>query len=128
MRRRFCLCGFKGIQLIFPHFCAGFHLLIGFSQDIIRICQLPPDTKFDYPWTLRKVPIGENVDYLTYSPSSETYVLGTSHKTEFKLPEDDELHPEWRNEGSFDYTLCEKYANVSQSFRFFLRWTKVRSK
>lgn len=27
------------------------------------------------------------------------YVLGTSHKTEFKLPEDDELHPEWRNEG-----------------------------
>lgn len=119
MRRRFCLCGFKGIQfLTFLHWV---YLLIVLVQDIVRISQLPPDTEFDYPWALRKVHIGENVDYLTYSPSSETYVLGTSHKAEFKLPEDDELHPEWRNEGLFDYALCKKHANASQPFRFFLR-------
>lgn len=45
------------------------------------------------------MPLGEQVDHLTYSTSSDTYVLGTSHKADFRLPEDDELHPEWRNEG-----------------------------
>lgn len=74
-------------------------------QNVVRICQLPLETQFDYPWTLRQIPIGEQVDYLTYSPSSETYVLGTSCKADFKLPDDDELHPEWRNEGSFDVPI-----------------------
>jgi len=41
----------------------------------------------------------EQVDFLTYSTASETYVLGTSSSVEFKLPENDELHPEWRDEG-----------------------------
>ncbi|XHG02780.1 mRNA cleavage and polyadenylation factor subunit, variant 2 [Aspergillus wentii] len=68
------------------------------SKEIIRICQLPHGTQFGYPWTLRKVHIGEQIDHLTYSSSSETYVLGTSYKEDFKLPEDDELHPEWRSE------------------------------
>lgn len=31
---------------------------------------------------------------------SDTYVLGTSSSVGFKLPDNDELHPEWRNEGS----------------------------
>ncbi|KAJ5577799.1 uncharacterized protein N7459_006763 [Penicillium hispanicum] len=68
------------------------------SKHCIRICQLPPRTEFDYPWTLRKVALDEQVDCLTYSTSSETYVLGTSSSAGFKLPDNDELHPEWRNE------------------------------
>ncbi|RAK91343.1 cleavage and polyadenylation specificity factor subunit A [Aspergillus costaricaensis CBS 115574] len=64
----------------------------------IRFCQLPPMTRFDYQWTLKKVHLGEQVDHLAYSTSSGMYVLGTCHATDFKLPEDDELHPEWRNE------------------------------
>ncbi|KAL1965959.1 hypothetical protein VTN77DRAFT_4899 [Rasamsonia byssochlamydoides] len=68
------------------------------NYNVVRTCQLPNDTKFDFPWTLRRIPLGEQVDHLTYSTSSDTYVLGTSHKADFKLPDDDELHPEWRNE------------------------------
>lgn len=68
------------------------------SEHCIRACQLPADTQFDYPWTLRKIPVEEQVDYLTYSTSSNTYVLGTSSGVGFKLPENDELHPEWRME------------------------------
>ncbi|KAJ5092215.1 hypothetical protein NUU61_007085 [Penicillium alfredii] len=68
------------------------------SQDCVRVCQLPLQTRFDYPWTLRKVPLEEQVDFLTYSSSSKTYVLGTSHHVGFKLPENDELHSEWRSE------------------------------
>lgn len=68
------------------------------SEHCIRGCQFPPDTQFDYPWTLRKIPVEEQVDFLTYSTSSNTYVLGTSCSVGFKLPENDELHPEWRME------------------------------
>ncbi|KAJ5139137.1 uncharacterized protein N7515_003985 [Penicillium bovifimosum] len=75
------------------------------SQGCIRACQLPPQTQFDYSWTLRKVPIEEQVDFLAYSTSSETYVLGTSRQSDFKLPDSDELHPEWRNE---ELSFCPK--------------------
>ncbi|KAE8350582.1 protein cft1 [Aspergillus coremiiformis] len=68
------------------------------SKDIVRVCLVPQDTQFDYSWTIQQVSIGEQVDHLAYSPSSGMYILGTCHKTEFKLPDDDELHPEWRNE------------------------------
>ncbi|GCB24782.1 protein cft1 [Aspergillus awamori] len=64
----------------------------------VRFCKLPPMTRFDYQWTLKRVHLGEQVDHLAYSTSSGMYVLGTCHATDFKLPEDDELHPEWRNE------------------------------
>lgn len=54
---------------------------------------------------MRPVQIGEQVEHLAYSASSKTYVLGTSRKTGFKLPDDDELHPEWRNEGLFGVSV-----------------------
>ncbi|PYH46687.1 cleavage/polyadenylation factor CFT1 [Aspergillus saccharolyticus JOP 1030-1] len=68
------------------------------SNNTIRLCQMPFGMLFDHKWPLRKVPLGEQVDHLTYSASSGTYVLGTCERTRFRLPEDDELHPEWRNE------------------------------
>ncbi|KAJ5099106.1 hypothetical protein N7532_006107 [Penicillium argentinense] len=72
------------------------------SRHCIRICQLPTDTQLDHSWTFRKVPLNEQVDFLAYSTTSETYVVGTSSKVGFKLPDNDELHPEWRNE-SIDF-------------------------
>ena len=65
------------------------------------MCQFPGETRFDYSWTLRKVQLGEQVDHLAYSSPSDTYVIGTSCKTGFKLPDNDELHHEWRNEGLY---------------------------
>ncbi|KAJ5675859.1 hypothetical protein N7462_008756 [Penicillium macrosclerotiorum] len=83
------------------------------SEGCVRACQLPPDTQFDYSWTLRKVPLGEQVDYLTYSTSSETYVLGTSSNMDFKLPDNDELHPEWRNESvTFSPEVPQSFVKV----------------
>ncbi|CAG8194361.1 unnamed protein product [Penicillium olsonii] len=70
------------------------------SQHCIRACQLPQKTQFDYPWPLRQIPLEEQVDFLAYSTSSETYVIGTSRPADFKLPDADDLHPEWRGEGT----------------------------
>lgn len=62
--------------------------------------------------------IGEQVEHLAYSPSSGTYVLGTSHRADFKLPDDDELHPEWRSEGLF-ISLGMGHMLIEQKFRCF---------
>ncbi|PYH99545.1 protein cft1 [Aspergillus ellipticus CBS 707.79] len=83
------------------------------SKNIARLCQLPPQTQFDYQWTLQKVSLGEQVDHLAHSSSSGTYVLGTCHTTDFKLPADDELHPEWRNEAiSLFPTGCRSFIKL----------------
>ncbi|KAL4986956.1 CPSF A subunit region-domain-containing protein [Aspergillus falconensis] len=64
----------------------------------LHLAKLPEGTQLGYPWLMRRVPVGEQIDKLTYTSASDTYVLGTCQRCEFKLPEDDELHPEWRNE------------------------------
>ncbi|KAJ5779063.1 hypothetical protein N7457_006783 [Penicillium paradoxum] len=94
------------------------------SQSCIRACQLPPQTQLDYSWTLRKVPIEEQVDFLAYSTSSETYVLGTSHQGDFKLPEGDDLHPEWRNE---ELSFCPKIPESSIKVVSPKTWTIIDS-
>ncbi|KAL4927927.1 cleavage/polyadenylation factor CFT1 [Aspergillus undulatus] len=68
------------------------------SEGIVHLAKIPDGTQLGHPWAFRKVPIGEQVDQLTYSIASDTYVLGTCHRSAFKLPDDDELHPEWRSE------------------------------
>ncbi|PGH33637.1 cleavage and polyadenylation specificity factor subunit 1 [[Emmonsia] crescens] len=68
------------------------------TDNVVRMCRFPRNTHFDGSWATRKIGLGEQVDTVEYSSSSETYVLGTSQKVDFKLPEDDEIHPEWRNE------------------------------
>ncbi|OJJ46311.1 hypothetical protein ASPZODRAFT_133341 [Penicilliopsis zonata CBS 506.65] len=68
------------------------------SEHAVQISHLPLETHFNYSWTIRRVPLKEQVDYVTYSSSSEKYVLGTSMREEFRLPDDDELHPEWGGE------------------------------
>ncbi|CEO58535.1 hypothetical protein PMG11_03252 [Penicillium brasilianum] len=92
------------------------------SESNIRACQFPPNTQFDHPWTLRKIPLDEQVDYLTYSTSSETYVVGTSHNVEFMLPDNDELHPEWRNEG---ITFCPEVPQSSIKVINPKTWTVI---
>ncbi|KAL4883616.1 CPSF A subunit region-domain-containing protein [Aspergillus karnatakaensis] len=68
------------------------------SDGYVHLAEIAQGTQLGYPWAVKRVPIGEQIDHLVYSASSETYVLGTCDETEFKLPDDDELHPDWRNE------------------------------
>lgn len=56
---------------------------------------------------------------MAYSTSSETYVIGTSRPANFKLPESDDLHPEWRGEGTYIanlYTDASLINDVELSF------------
>ncbi|KAL2814743.1 CPSF A subunit region-domain-containing protein [Aspergillus granulosus] len=68
------------------------------SNGTVRLAKLPREIQLGLPWALKRVPIGEQIDQLAYSSASGTYVLGTCTRSEFRLPQDDELHPEWRSE------------------------------
>ncbi|CAI7630992.1 unnamed protein product [Penicillium bialowiezense] len=94
------------------------------SQNCIRVCQLPPQTQFDYPWPLRQIPLEEQVDFLAYSTSSETYVIGASRPADFKLPEADDLHPEWRGE---ELAFCPKIPESSIKVISPKTWTVIDS-
>lgn len=48
----------------------------------------------------QKKVLGEEVQALSYHLSMEVYILGTSRKIDFTLPNDDDFHHEWRNEGT----------------------------
>ncbi|KAK2798780.1 mRNA cleavage and polyadenylation factor subunit [Onygenales sp. PD_10] len=68
------------------------------ADHVVRMCRFPRNTHFDSSWAARKIGLGEQVDGVVYHSATETYALGTSQKVDFKLPEDDEVHTEWRNE------------------------------
>lgn len=68
------------------------------ADDLLRVAQLPSGFRFgDIGWATRKINIGQEVQALCYHPPKGMYVLGTSDKVEFKLPEDD-YHHEWSQE------------------------------
>ncbi|KAJ5491547.1 Protein c.t1.c1 [Penicillium diatomitis] len=92
------------------------------SASQIRACQLPCGTQFDYSWPLRKISLDEQIDHLTFSTTSNTYVVGTSHDAEFKLPDNDELHPEWRNEA---ITFCPHVPHSSVKVVNPETWTVI---
>jgi len=48
----------------------------------------------------QKKVLGEEVQALGYLLSMEVYILGTSRKTDFTLPNDDDFHHEWKTEGT----------------------------
>ena len=70
------------------------------DKGTLRVSQMPSDVRFgEMDWVAHKVVLGEEVQALSYHPSMEVYVLGTSQGINFKLPDDDDFHNEWRNEG-----------------------------
>ncbi len=66
----------------------------------MRTSKFPSEVRFgETDWLARKVVLGEEVQALSYHPAMEVYVLGTSQKVDFRLPEDDDFHHEWKGEG-----------------------------
>jgi len=69
------------------------------ADGIARVSQLPLSTNFaELGLSLRKVELGQEVHAVTYHPPMECYVVGTSTRTDFELPKDDDHHREWARE------------------------------
>lgn len=51
-------------------------------------------------WSIKRVPLGQDVASLSYFTPTDSYVLGTNYTTGFQLPQDDEWHPEWQKEAT----------------------------
>lgn len=49
-------------------------------------------------WATRKIPLGQEIQGLCYHAEKDAFVVATSEKVEFTLPEDS-YHHEWAREG-----------------------------
>lgn len=71
------------------------------------MAQFPSDTRYaEIGWAVKRIPLGEEVQKLSYHPPMECYLLGTSKLVDFELPKDDELHREWARESMFSLCPC----------------------
>ncbi|KAI5292931.1 mRNA cleavage and polyadenylation factor subunit [Ascosphaera acerosa] len=76
----------------------GFAYLDDSVRGVVRICRIPADISLDMSWVTRRVPLGQEAVALCYHPGKDVYAVGTSRAVNFKLPDDDEIHPEWQSE------------------------------
>ena len=51
-------------------------------------------------WSIKRIPLGQDVASVSYFAPTDSYVLGTNYTTDFQLPQEDEWHPDWRNEAT----------------------------
>ncbi|KAI9811358.1 MAG: mRNA cleavage and polyadenylation factor subunit [Pycnora praestabilis] len=64
-----------------------------------RVCQLPQDSPLGHTdWVIRKVVLEEEVQAISYHEPLNSYVVGTSAKTKFQLPDEEDSYTEQRKE------------------------------
>lgn len=69
------------------------------SEGIARVTQLPEDHSFsETGMSLKKVPLGVDINGIAYHPPMKVYALGCSVFEPFELPKDDDYHKEWVKE------------------------------
>ncbi|KAK3329488.1 CPSF A subunit region-domain-containing protein [Apodospora peruviana] len=69
------------------------------SHGIARVTQIPSDTSYsELGISVKKVPVGVDVDAVSYHPPSRCYVTGCNGFEPFELPKDDDYHKEWARE------------------------------
>ena len=69
------------------------------SEGIARVTQLPEEHTFsELGMSLKKIPLGVDINAIAYHPPMKVYALGCSVFEAFELPKDDDYHKEWAKE------------------------------
>lgn len=69
------------------------------SDGIARVSQLPAGTNLtELGLSVKKIPLGQEVCYISYHHPTGTYIAGCSTYESFELPRDDDYHKEWAKE------------------------------
>ena len=87
------------------------------QKGITRTAQLPPNRQYDTGWVIQRIPLGEEVQALSYHEEQDAYVLGTITPVDFKLPEDD-FHYQWSEEGDTFKKDVTIYTSLTGAHRY----------
>ncbi|KAI1827474.1 CPSF A subunit region-domain-containing protein [Xylaria intraflava] len=70
------------------------------SQGVARVCQIPiSDTDYtEIGMPLRRLPLGIDVNSVSFHLTSGSFVVGCGVWEPFELPKDDDYHKEWQSE------------------------------
>lgn len=97
------------------------------SEGFARVTQLPTDTNItDLGISVRKVPMGCDVEYVAYHEPTGCYIAGCSTREPFELPRDDDYHKEWAREtlpADFQPTIRQGHLKLINS----QSWTTINT-
>ena len=60
----------------------------------VTTAQLPVESQYSTGWVTRRIAIGEQVESVDYHTRTDSYVIGTSKHTSYKLSPDEAWAPE----------------------------------
>lgn len=67
----------------------------------VCFAQIPSSTLIGLSdWAVQRVPLGEDISFISYFERTHSYVLATNASSDFQLPQDDEWHQEWQKEST----------------------------
>jgi hypothetical protein len=83
-------------------------------QGNMIISQLPESTNYGTTgWGISQLSVDEGIEHMCYHSESSSYVIATSMKGSFALP-DDEWHPEWSEESTVYKSRAKNKLTVMQ--------------
>ncbi|OAP60335.1 hypothetical protein AYL99_05337 [Fonsecaea erecta] len=88
------------------------------ESDGLCFSRLPPSLMLGHSdWVIKRVPLGQNITFVSYCAPTNSYVLAANHTVDFQLPQDDEWHPAWQDEATtfFPTTLQSTLQLVSST-------------
>ncbi|KAI9698522.1 MAG: mRNA cleavage and polyadenylation factor subunit [Candelina mexicana] len=116
--------GVRGMSSLHTAMCQRGWIYVD-VEGIVRCSNLPDNVNLtETGWVMKRILLGEEVHALSYHLAMESYVIATSEKVDWKLPEDEEHHEEWRYE---DLPLKPKVDESSIKILNPLTWTVVDS-
>lgn len=62
------------------------------SQGSVLAARLPSECQYITGWVTRTISLGEEIQALDYHEGQDSYVIGTSHKGDFKQPDNEVLY------------------------------------
>ena len=68
-------------------------------QGSVVTARLPPESQYSTGWVTQTILLGEEIGALDYHDMQNSYVIGTSQKCDFKMP-DTEILYDFGNEGN----------------------------
>lgn len=95
----------KGLYILMLKYVLSCSMLSGFvslkmtSQGAVVTAKLPSESQYVSGWVTQTIVLGEDIGALDYHDTENSYLIGTSRKCDFKMPETELFFYEHGNEG-----------------------------
>lgn len=92
------------------------------AQGSVLTAKLPSENQYSTGWVTQTIVLGDTIEALDYHDEQNSYVIGTSRKCDFKMPDTDILY-DFGNEGDNEIEYLRKLHFTKYNRRHFISTT-----